>query len=413
MSSNKPVDARVRLAIVEWAEDAPRGAVTTFCLEHEITRKTFYKIRAQAREDGSAAALQPRSRRPKSSPTRIGADLKDTALQVRASLERSGLDHGPISVSDKLNDLGLGSVSAATLARVFRIAGVAREEPRKKPRAAYRRFVYPAPNACWQVDATEYVLSRGRKCVIFQLIDDHSRLAIASLVARSETSKAAIQVMRTGVRRHGVPQRLLSDNGVALNPIRRGVIGQLFSYASSLGVEPITGKLAHPTTQGKNERFHRTLFLFLAKQPQAETMAQLQAQVDAFDDLYNTQRRHQSLPGRITPAQAWAATPRAPEPKPRRVLELPAQGQSLPDGVSERVVKTRGAIQVRGITFQIGQRLAGKNIYVVEHPESIAFFDARGLLLLEHPWPPTGTTYVSNGKPQGRTPKQHELSPMS
>lgn len=70
--------------------------------------------------------------------------------------------------------------------------GVARVEPRKKPRAAYRLFVYPAPNACWQLDATEHVLTGGRKCVIFQLQDDHSRLAIATHVAGGETSEAAL-----------------------------------------------------------------------------------------------------------------------------------------------------------------------------------------------------------------------------
>ena len=50
-------------------------------------------------------------------------------------------------------------LTVASLARIFGQAGVARLEPNKKPRSAWRRFVYPAPNACWQLDATEYVLS--------------------------------------------------------------------------------------------------------------------------------------------------------------------------------------------------------------------------------------------------------------
>ena len=85
--------------------------------------------------------------------------------------------------------------SIASLARIFREAGVARFEPKKKPRSAWRRFVYPAPNACWQLDATEYVLTGGRKCVIFQLKDDHSRYAVASHVACGETAEAAIVVV--------------------------------------------------------------------------------------------------------------------------------------------------------------------------------------------------------------------------
>jgi len=194
------------------------------------------------------------------------------AIGVRASLEQSGLDHGPISVHEKMRSLRMEPVpSTASLARIFRDAGVARVEPRKKPRASYRRFVYPAPNACWQLDGREYVLTGGRKCVILQLIDDHSRLAVASHVAWGETSEGAITVVKKGITAHGVPQRLLSDNGAALNPSRRGVLGQLVAYLRSLGVEPITGKPYKPTTQGKNERFHQTLFRYLDKQPLADS----------------------------------------------------------------------------------------------------------------------------------------------
>jgi hypothetical protein len=112
--------------------------------------------------------------------------------------------HGPISVHDKMASMGLKAPSPAWLARLFRREGVARAEPSKRPRAAWRRFVYPAPNACWQLDATEYVLAGGRKAVIFQLQDDHSRLAVASLVAPGETSQAAIDVFDRGVAARGV-----------------------------------------------------------------------------------------------------------------------------------------------------------------------------------------------------------------
>jgi transposase-like protein len=76
---------------------------------------------------------------------------------------------------------------------------------------AYRRFVYPAPNCLWQLDATESVLTGGRKCVIFQLIDDHSHFPVASHAAAGETSEAAITVVKKGITAHGVPQKLLTD----------------------------------------------------------------------------------------------------------------------------------------------------------------------------------------------------------
>lgn len=112
---------------------------------------------------------------------------------------------------------------------------VARSEPAKKYRASYRRFVYPAPNACWQMDATEYVLTGGRKCIIFQLQDDHSRLAIAYHVASGETIQAALAVVKKASPPTGCRNACSPDNGTALNPSRRGVEGQLVTYVTSLG----------------------------------------------------------------------------------------------------------------------------------------------------------------------------------
>jgi len=332
----------------------------------------------------------------------LSEEVKAAALAVRAALEASGLDHGPVSVFDKMTAMGLAPPSVASLARIFREAGVARLEPKKKPRAAYRRFVYPAPNACWQLDATEYVLAGGRKCVIFQLIDDHSRLAIASHVARSETAEAALAVVKKGIRAHGVPQRFLSDNGVSLNPSRRGYEGQLVAYLKSLGVTPITGKPGKPTTQGKNERFHQTLFRWLDKQPLAGTHAELQAQVDTFDKIYNTERPHQGLPGRVTPQAAWDATPVAdpPRPKPAAPAVVPPESSvkraEHTDTFGTRVTKVRhdGTVRVRKIEFRLGSSWAGKLIHVVSGPDAVSFVDHDGAVIAEHPWPLPGVAYV-------------------
>jgi putative transposase len=158
-----PIDPSVRLAISQWPDDAPRGAVSTFCAEHGISRKSFYELRRRATTEGPAAVLEPRTRRTKSSPSRVTDEVKEQAVAVRAALESFGLDHGSISVHDKMRAMGLDPApSTASLARIFREAGVARREPRKKPRSAWRRFVYPAPNACWQLDGTEHVLTAGR-----------------------------------------------------------------------------------------------------------------------------------------------------------------------------------------------------------------------------------------------------------
>ncbi|WP_445167560.1 DDE-type integrase/transposase/recombinase [Mycolicibacterium sp. Dal123E01] len=416
MAVHEPIDPRVRLAISQWPDDAPRGAVSTFCAEHDISRKSFYALRKRSRVDGPAAVLEPRTRRPKSSPSRLTDSVKQQAVAVRAALEGSGLDHGPISVHDKMHALGLDPVpSIASLARIFRQAGVAKAEPKKKPRSAWRRFVYPAPNACWQLDATGYVLAGGRECVIFQLIDDHSRYAVASHVAASETAEAAITVFDKAVTAHGVHQRLLSDNGIALNPSRRGYRGRLVEHLGRLGVEAITGKPYKPTTQGKNERFHQTLFRYLDKQPLADTLAQLQAHVDAFDAfdaLDNTERPHQGLPGRVTPRTAWEATPKAaaPRPQPDKPLFAPPtpkrtrhapQPQDLPAQTRVMTLNTAGALMLAGVNYKVDGRLACEQVLVLTDGDTITVADPDGEVLIEHTRPAPGVRYVGNGKPRG------------
>ena len=407
----------------------PRGAVSTFCDEHGISRKSFYELRKRALVEGPAAVLEPKSRRPRSSPSKLTEEVKVQAVGVRAALEASGLDHGPISVHEKMRAMGLDQVpSTASLARIFREAGVARLQPRKRPRAAWRRFVYPAPNACWQLDATEYVLTGGRKCVIFQLIDDHSRYAVASHVVSGETAKDAIAVFDKAVAAHGVPQRLLSDNGLALNPSRRGVVGQLVAHVAALGTEAITGKPYKPTTQGKNERFHQTLFRYLDKQPLVDTLAELQAQVDAFDHIYNTQRPHQGLPGRITPLAAWEATSKAdpPRPKPDRpVYEPPVPAlrprpkppADLPADTRVRTVSTAGTIHVDKVFYKVDVDHAFQQVLVIsdgnQAGDKIVITSLEGEILAEHTRPAPGIRYVGNGRRPGTRPRNLGVSPKS
>ena len=261
--------------------------------------------------------------------------------------------------------------------------------------------------------------------MIFQLIDDHSRYALASQVASAETVKDAITVMNKAIAVHGVPQRLLTDNGLALNPSRRGYLGRLVSHVAGLGVEAITGKPYKPTTQGKNERFHQTLFRYLDKQPLAGSLAELQAQVDAFDHIYNTQRPHQGLPGRVTPLTAWEATPKAepPRPKPDRPVyaeRVPSRYQfpraqpptDLPANTCVRTVSAVGNIGLASVAYKVGAQHAFRQVLVVSDGDKIIITDLEGEVLAERTRPAPGVKYVGNGRPRGPRPKTGEPSPI-
>ena len=243
-------------------------------------------------------------------------------------------------------------------------------------------------------------------------------------MARGETAEAAIAVFDKAVAAHGVPQRLLSDNGVALNPSRRGFLGRLVEHVSSLGVEAITGKPYKPTTQGKNERFHQTLFRYLDKQPLADTLAELQAQVDAFDDIYNTQRPHQGLPGRVTPQAAWEATEKveAPRPKPDRPFFVPAVAKrprpapaptDLPAGTRVKKLTTAGTFMLAGVRYKVDGPHGLEQVLVITDGDKITVADLDGEILIEHTRPAPGVRYVGNGRPRGPRPNTDEASPMS
>lgn len=420
MATNDPIDPAVRLAISQWPDDAPRGAVTGFCNDHGIARQTFYKILNIARNEGQASALAPKSRRPTTSPTVLPASITAAVLAARSALDEEGWDNGPISIHDRLILLGFHAPSPTSVARILRREGVSTIQPQKRPRSSYRRFRAPAPNVMWQIDATGYVLSGGRTCTIFQVLDDHSRLALASLVAKGETSAAAVQVVTTAIDRHGVPQKFLSDNGTALNPTRRGIKGKLVTFLESLGVEPITSLPAHPTTQGKNERFHQTLFTWLGQKPLANSIAEMQEMVDQFDHLYNTERRHQGIPGRITPQQSWDATPVAQAPRPEPV-SVPINNEKQPGedvaaafsypaigdtGRVSRRVDPLGRVRLRKIVFKMPRGTPPRQtITVAWDQETVVFVSADGTVIAERAWPPEGVTNVGSGDPPGRAPR--------
>ena len=263
--------------------------------------------------------------------------------------------------------------------------------------------------------------------MIFQLIDDHSRYAVASHVAWGETSEAAIVVFDKAVTSHGVPQRLLSDNGSALNPSRRGLLGQFVVHVMALGVEPITGKPYKPTTQGKNERFHQTLFRYLDKQPLAADLAQLQTQVDAFDHIYNTQRPHQALPGRVTPLTAWQATAKTEAPRPsreqiarsrmqhpriHRPRPAPLPADLPPDTVVKKLTSA-GVLYLDKVQYMVGAQRRFQQVLAITNGNQITVTDLEGEILIEHTRPAPGIAYVGNAKPPGPSTDKPRTSPKS
>lgn len=286
-----------------------KGEVSAFCREHQISRQTFYKWKRRAQAEGQAG-LEERSRRPKRSPVRTSVDIEERIVRLRKELDDVGWDHGPWSIRQLLARETDVVPSESTIWRILVRRGLVIPEPRKRPKVSLRRFVYPRPNDCWQIDATHWNLADGTTVEIIDIIDDHSRVCVAAVAVASCTSIGAWHAFTLAGSTWGLPARVLSDNGLTFNGSRRGITVTFEANVRAAGVSPIASSPFHPQTCGKVERFHQTLKQRLAKQPAATNLADLQIQIDTAVAYYNHVRPHSSLHDQ-TPAAIWAMSPRA------------------------------------------------------------------------------------------------------
>ena len=293
--------ARFLVEAVVLGKQSPNQLVR----EHPISRSWFYELLARYRRDGPAA-LEPKSHRPASCPHQVDETVIEAILELRAELSAAGLDSGPLTILHHLAGRFDKSPSRVTIWRILKRQGLITPEPHKRPKASFTRFEAELPNELWQTDATEWHLADSRKVEILNLIDDHSRLCLASVAVPTVKAADAVQTFYSAVEEYGPPTRFLSDNAAVFSgKSRRGRVA-LESELDRLGVQCVHSTPYHPQTCGKVERFHQTLKLFLARQAPAESIVHLQLQLDAFRTVYNQQRPHRALDGR-TPIQAFHA----------------------------------------------------------------------------------------------------------
>jgi len=184
------------------------------------------------------------------------------------------------------------------------------EQPKKRPRSSYLRFEADLPNETSQSDFTHWRFRSGAGIEILTFIDDHSREALSVDAHPVVTVQLVLAQFRTTVTTYGAPASTLTDNGLVFTTSVRGGRNTFENELKLLGIDQKNGRPNHPQTQGKVERFQQTLKKWLRAQPPADTIAELQTQLDTFRDYYYTIRPHRSL-NRATPDQAYAARSKA------------------------------------------------------------------------------------------------------
>ena len=283
---------------------------TEIAKAHGISRSWLYRLITRVKA-GGYEALEPHSRRPRSSPRAISQDVVGRVLRLRRDLLAAGHDAGPQTISHHLAaSLTQPPPSRSTIWRILRRHGLVTPEPHKRPRSSFVRFEASLPNERWQADATDWHLAHGTTVEILNFVDDHSRLFVASVAYSTVKAADALSTFLSGANEFGYPASLLSDNAAYFSGKSRKGRVVLESELDRLGIVSKHSTPYHPQTCGKVERLHQSLKRFLARQPPAATLPELQAQLDAFRRYYNESRPHRALEGR-TPAQAFAARVKA------------------------------------------------------------------------------------------------------
>jgi transposase InsO family protein len=374
-----------------------------------VSRSWVYELLARYRTEGDTA-LEPRSRRPKTSPTAIPQATIDLIVLLRKQLTESGLDAGPDTIAWHLAHHHQITVSVSTIARTLTRQSLISPQPKKRPKASYIRFAAAQPNETWQSDFTHYPLADGtpggEDTEIITWLDDHSRYALHVTAHHRITGRIVVDTFTEPAAQHGFPASVLTDNGMVYTTRfsgGRGGRNGLETQLQRLNIVQKNSRPNHPTTCGKVERFQQTLKKWLTAQPvQPTTLEQLQALIDAFVAAYNHTRPHRSLPHRATPATAYRARPKA-SPTADRGTDL--HYRVLADRVDrdgKLTLRLAGRLHHLGIgaehaRTQVLKLVDGLHIRVINA--------ATGELLRELTIDPT-RDYQPLGRPHGPKPKQ-------
>ena len=322
------------------------------CRRFGISPNTAYKW-PERYGVGGDAALVDRSRRPHRSPARTTSEIEAGVVALR--------DEFPFWGARKLRKIGLNRglklPAISTVHAILKRHGRVSDEAARITRPM-QRFEREAPNELWQMDFKgDFALARGGRCHPLTIVDDHSRYCVcvqACADQRHDTVQARLE--RT-FQRYGLPWEILADHGAPWGADLDSLHTRLTVWLLRLGIRVTHGRPHHPQTQGKEERFNRTLkHEVLRFHPPFDTLPRAQQAFDRFRQRYNEVRPHEALDDQ-PPASRYSPSRRDfPDPLPE--LEYPPQAQL------RRV--TEKSFSWRGQTWRIGKPFRGQTLGLVE-----------------------------------------------
>ena len=346
-------------------------AVTEVAGEWKVSRQTLHTWLARYEADG-LDGLGDRSHRPSSCPHQMAAEFEAAVLEMRRArpywgarrlafeLAKQGVDPAP---------------SESAVYRCLVRAGVIQPATRQRRREMWKRWERGGPMELWQMDVVGgFLLADGTTAKALTGIDDHSRYCVAATLMPRERTQLVCDGFTGALRRHGVPQQVLTDNGkVFTGRFAQPPVEVLFDrICRENGVEHLLTQPRSPTTTGKVERFHRTLRIEFDTRQVFHSLALAQQALDEWVSCYNTQRPHQSL-GDAPPASRFQAADRAPRavtPRPEREGE---------EWVSRRIA-ANGLVCVDWQQVSVGKHFGGTACNVLVSDRTLQFWVGGELL---------------------------------
>jgi transposase InsO family protein len=360
------VEQRYR-AVLEVLEDGT--PVTEVARRYGVARQTVHEWLSRY-ADGGLGGLADRSSRPVSCPHQMPA-----AVEARiAGMRRDHPGWGPSRIRWELERAGVTPLPGrSAVYRALVRHGLVDPKKRKRRREDYRRWERGRAMQLWQMDVMGRVhLAGGQEVKIVTGIDDHSRFIVCARVVVRATARPVCLALAQALRRHGIPEQILTDNGKVFTArFGRGPGPVMFDrICADNGIRHLLTKPYSPTTTGKVERLHKTMRaeFFTPRDQMFPTVEELQAALDVWVSEYNTARPHQSCGGH-PPADRFRLADRSVIPDDSAAQTAPAQVKPAaavkrPAGVS-RWVNTHGKISLAGFSYNVGAIYAGEPVEAV------------------------------------------------
>lgn len=322
--------------------------IAQLCRLFNISRDKGYKWIRRFKEHGGAG-LHDYSRRPHNSPVQAVASVESAILALRE-------EHpawGGRKIKACLEAGGeLVFPAPSTITEILRRNGKL-DPTQSSKHTGFIRFEHPTPNALWQMDFKGHFPTREGRCHPLTVLDDHSRYNLVLQACGDETTTSVKSALVAAFRRYGLPERMTMDNGSPWGDDGENNLTVLTAWLIRLGVGVSHSRPYHPQTQGKDERFHRTLLLEAITGKHFDSLAHCQQAFDEFRVIYNSKRPHEAL-GQKPPVTRY-------QPSVRVYPEVPPPIEYGPDDIV-RKVQDKGIVFVKGHVVRVSRALRGESV---------------------------------------------------